>query len=429
MKILEIEINNTKTLKAFNKTLNGDNMEVAGPTGSGKTTAISCLWDILEKHGDMITHGKRKGSIRVKLGEGDQSIIAERKYTPSGSTIDLTMYDGEDPKAISIGDFRKMVSKLSVDPHKIMQMGPTERIRTLMAAAHIEIDLEELDRKIADAENDRLIEFRHMEAVEPSDDEPEKVAPVSTVALFKERQELQDHNAKTLQLRADSIKAEKRSEEIGIQIKENEAEIGQLEEQIKALREKNRIAGTQKSDYAKEYADLKNKADANGLKDLSDVDARIEKCDEINEKAAIYKRYHEEKKRYEKAKEDHLEAFRYVNELRDTKKSALENAQWPLKGLSIEDGEIYYKECLLSNLGQSEQMLVTAALAIADIEKHVVKVVRMDCVESMSKEDFIVLQKLFNTHGIQVLSTRVSRSDIEPQELVIVDGEYSDENQ
>ena len=41
LKIIEIVIENYKKIKAFYKRLDGQNMEVAGAPGQGKTTAIS----------------------------------------------------------------------------------------------------------------------------------------------------------------------------------------------------------------------------------------------------------------------------------------------------------------------------------------------------------------------------------------------------
>ena len=426
MKILSIEITNTKKLRAFFKNLNGKNMEVAGSTATGKTTAISALWEIISKQGDALTHGEKKGCIRVKLGDGEKSIIAERKFTPSGSTIAITAHTGDEVESINVSDFKKMLSGLAVNPHKIMGMGPTERVRTLMAAANLDIDLEALDVKINKAETARLEAFRDMENIEPGE-EPEMVEAVNTTALVAEKQRIADHNtareklldshdallAKTAECRNCARKKRNEAIDLNERIKILERDAAELEKQCEIGEEASKEIATEidKSEFLL----------------TEEIDAKLATIDETNQKAGAHKAYKAEVFRYEVAKEAHLEALRYAKECQDEKKDALAKAERPLEGLSIDDGNVLYNGSLMENLGESEQMLVTSALAVRDIEKHPLKIVRMDGVESMSKADFDKLQALFNERGIQVLSTRVSRGDVEPQELVIVDGVFEDE--
>jgi hypothetical protein len=426
MRIIEIDITNTKKLKAFRKVLGGDNLEVAGSTATGKTTAVSALWEILEKGGDALTHGEKRGCIRVTLGDGDRSIIAERVHTKAGSTISLTAHNGKTPEKISPADFKKMLSRLSVNPHKIMDMGPTERVRTLMAAADIEIDLEALDEEIRKKEESRLEAFRKMEAIEPGD-APEKTDAVSTMELLAEKARIEAHNRSTeamFRKHEALIEQVSRADEW---IKAKEERIESLREEILELQDRIGAMFNDRQINDAKATEAMREANSAGTLGLSKIDAELADVDRVNEKAALWKRWSFEKARWQDAKDEHLEIFRQVNELRDQKKTALESAKWPLGGLTIEDGQVMYKGFLLENLGESEQMLVCAALAIADIQKHPVRVVRMDGVESMSKADFDALKGLFNGRGIQVLSTRVSRGDAEPSEIVIVDGEYSEE--
>jgi hypothetical protein len=158
------------------------------------------------------------------------------------------------------------------------------------------------------------------------------------------------------------------------------------------------------------------------------IDEQISSAEETNRKAAVYAAYQDGVKKYEELIDAHKEADRKVKELFAKRKAALDSAKWPIEGLTISDGDVYYNGILFDNLGESEQMLVTAAIALGDIEKHDIKIVRMDGVESMSKKDYETLRTLFNERGVQVLSTRVSRGGIEQNEIEIVDGIYTEEN-
>ena len=430
MKILEIEITNTKKLKVFQKTLNGENMEVAGNTATGKTTAISALWDIIEKQGDSLTHGEKKGSIRVKLGGGEQSIIAERITTAKSSTISLTLCDADEKplEVITAADFKKMLSKLSVNPHKIMNMGPTDRVKTLMAAANLEIDLEQMDKQIAEAEEERLRLFRKMESIEPGE-EPPKAAAVSTSELVAEKERIQRINQHNKWERDSFPGFVEQDEEARKVLSDAESEKKELNQKLEKIEDKIIDAEVEAEFTATELSNQKEAIAALNDQSTEAIDEKLSTIDETNEMAAAHAHWVKESARYEDAKEDHREQFQEAKYLQDKKANALEKAQWPLEGLTIEDGKVLFDGCVLENLGESEQMLVTAALAVADIEKHPLKVCRMDGVESMSKADFETLQALFNDRGIQVLSTRVSRGEVEPQELVIVDGVYEEKGE
>jgi len=281
-------------------------------------------WDIIEKAGDALTHGEKKGGIRVVLGDGEQSIIAERTFTDKSSTISLTKYDaaGKPIETISAADFKNMLSKLSVNPHKIMGMGPTERVRTLMAAADIDIDLEALDAKIKQREEERLTAFRRMESIEPGE-EPEKAQAVSTQELLQERNQILFHNDRNDKVRreCDDLTVEARSIHISL---------GACNEEIIAMEEALRIKKREWVELTAKEKELQGKISTSqsvikGLEDKSTVaiDEKLSTIDETNKKAAAHSHWVAETKRYEEAKEAHLEIFRDAKYLQDKKAKAL----------------------------------------------------------------------------------------------------------
>jgi len=59
MKIIGIEIQNDRAIKTFKVALGGKNLTVAGDTGTGKTTSISGLWELIKQAADAI-HPRRE---------------------------------------------------------------------------------------------------------------------------------------------------------------------------------------------------------------------------------------------------------------------------------------------------------------------------------------------------------------------------------
>ena len=423
MKIISIEIKNDRAIKCFNLELNGNNLEVAGDTATGKTTAISALWNIVEKRGDCLTHGERKGSIKIVLGDGDKTIYAKRINTRSSSTITLASDDGE---KISIRDFKQMISDLSINPHKIMSMKPTERTKNLLKAADLgDVDLDDIELSITFAEEKRLELHRKASFLKPGDP-PEKVKSVSITDLLLQRDRLEKINAENERIRSShNILLEKRIayandlNAIGEQIKF-------LEESLEKAKEQRNSALSSINAHDEKMVFSNNHLKGLSDQDLSEINYEISQVESTNITALVYQQWQKKEEEYEDIQMEYTDASRLVKELREQKSQVLDGAKWPIDGLFIQDGDIIYNDCLIENLGESDQMLVCAALSIADIKAHDLKVVRIDGVESMDIDNFKKLQKLFNDSGIQVLSTRVSRGDIDPQEIVIVDGEYSD---
>ena len=425
MKILSIEIENNRAIKCFNLELNGKNLEVAGETGTGKTTTVNALWDILEKRGDSLTHGERKGSVKIELGDGEKSIFAKRVNTKKSSTITLTTDKGQ---TLNIKDFKQMVSELSINPHKIMDMKPMEQTKTLLKAADLgDVDLDKMDEDIAEAEQRRLDLHRKVELLQPGE-RPEKAEAVDVTQLIYDRDVMVEANNSNQQKRdmLNTLKTD--SDILGEKLLAAASNIKTLEQKLEEARKERDEIEADSNKLADRISEGEQHCDALEDHDLTEITEQISNAQETNNKANAWSAWKINEKKHEDATAEHSDADQDVKQLRADKASALDNAKWPIEGLNVEEGNVIYNGCLLENLGESEQMLVCAALAIADIKAHEIKVVRIDGVESMSADDFKRLQKLFNDEGIQVLSTRVIRGDAEPQEIVIVDGLFGDEN-
>lgn len=429
MKIISIEIVNSRAIRCFKLQLNGENLEIAGDPGTGKTTAVSALWDIIKKRADSLSHGQRKGHVIVRLGEGKKGIIATRTHTKAGSQITLKDERGA---PIDVSDFRRMISELSVNPHKILSMRPKEQAETLLAAADLGgFNLEDAEIEIAGLEEQRLDAHRAVAALAPGDP-PQKTSAISVTELAQKLEQAQEVNRQNDRARdkgerlAQAAAGERASlETVDQEIKNIQTQISQMQKRLKAQRtnrdEKASILKGTKEALKIHQDTIDKLEDA----ETASIQKAIFEAEATNRAANAWANWVEKDRGHQAAENRHAELADQVRDLRQRKADALNGAKWPLDGLEIDGGDVVYKGALLENLGSSEQMLVTAALAVADIKAHPLKVVRMDGVESMSIDDFKALTKLFNGQGIQVLSTRVSRDDVSETEIVIEEGVYS----
>lgn len=421
MKILSIEISNYKKIEALLLELDGKHLRVAGTTGQGKTTAISTLWDILETVGDPINHGKKepgaKALLRLVLGEpgSEKRVIAERTYSAGGTTsISIKSEDGKDK--ISAKEFKSWVSSLAVNPHRIMDMGPKEQTETLLRAAKIPkgVNLAQLDQERETAHASREEARKEVARLKSSIGiKPRKVEPVEIKATLDRLQEAQ----------ADQAQASAQDSRLAFQLESLDKDIADLEARLLAAKDR-------RANVEHELTELRKWASENIRPgEISELQEKLARAEEINAEAQKYETWKTENAKLEKSQADFTLHDIKVREVDEKKRAAVESIVWPVPGLSVQDGLIHFRGVPLCQCGNSEQILVCGALAAYEISKATLKVVRFDGVESMSAEDFQVLETLFEEKGIQVLSSRVTRGDLEDGEILIHEGKVQEVNE
>lgn len=442
--ILLLEIINNRFIKAFKARLNGKHLEVAGDTGTGKTTATSALWEILSPGSDRITHGEKKSTLKVVLSNGEDTITAVRNYLPSGSNIMVSRHivdeDGiPETKSISAKEFKGMLSPLSSNPHDIKSMKSRDKVELLLGSAGIPLEsYESADSAISLAAVELGDAQAHRKDSVPGD-EPEKADPVGAEALAKKIADINEHNAKCDALLSDVAATENAHEvaESNVFVLENNASsyaqsienhlqiINELKVDIEA--NKSVLTLSQKSLSKSRDAMKEAKRLSDSLKRIpqEEISNEVEKASRLNEVASIHKQW-EDRVEADKIAGDNLSRAQKTHKAAlKAKKLIMDGAELPLDGLTINDGELWYNEILVDNLGESEQMLVYGSLAIEDALSHDIRAVRMDGIESMGQEDYIKLRDLATEKKVQLFTTRVTRDDvISNTEILIADGYY-----
>lgn len=135
MKIINLQVENYKKVKAVEINPDGSLVILAGRTAQGKTSVIDAIWAALEG-GDVsrvtkqpIREGESQASVRIDLGE----YIVTRKWTKDG-VGNLTVAS---PRGAEYGSPQKildgLVGKMSMDPLAFTKQRPAEQIATLVA--------------------------------------------------------------------------------------------------------------------------------------------------------------------------------------------------------------------------------------------------------------------------------------------------------
>ncbi len=435
MNILKLEIENYKKLKAFKEELNGRNMPIAGPAGVGKTTAISALWDIIETVGEPLTKGEKKGHIKIVLGDGDKNIIAKREFTPKTNTPIILTSEGD---KLTMAEFKKFYSSLGVNPQDILNQKPKEFLKTVLSATKQPegMDIEAIEKELNSEEAERTLLFREYERAKKSlPPEPEAVQEVIVDELYKELEAERAKETQLQDLKNDLTWIADKGQGIKREIDREKESVKEIEDQIEELKKKLeekrgfiKQSEAQKETIKEEYSKKQSDLESFPAPDLQSIQAKIQEAQNINNKAKRYQEWVKQNEALNKADKSYRNQVENIKTLQTKLKEAMDKSEFPLKGLSVKEGKIYYEDILVDNLGTSKKNLVSAALAAEIIDKEDrLRAVRMDGVESMDENDFKEMQKIFNDKGIQVLSSRVIRKQEEAEDYEIVIEEQTEE--
>ena len=407
IKINKLEIENVKRVKAvkIEPTTNGITI-VGGKNNQGKTSVLDAIAWGLGGNKYRPSQPEREGSVippylHIVLSNG---LIVERK----GKNSDLKVIDpnGQKGGQLLLDSF---VEELAIDLPKFMNATSKEKAEILLRIIGVGKQLHELEQKEQETYNRRL-------AIGQIADQKAKYAkelpyypnapkePVTASELIRQQQEILTRNGENQHKR-------QRLTQIKTLATSQEAEIMQLRERLKEA----------ESRYAQTIVDLEiAEKDAIDLLDEStaELEANIQQIDEINRKV----RSNLDKDKAEAdASEYRVQYDQLTSEImliRQMKMELLTNANLPLPGLSVENGELLFDGQRWDNMSGSQQLRV--ATAIVRRLKPNCGFILLDKLEQMDLDTLFDFGQWLEHEGLQAIATRVSTG--EECSIIIEDG-------
>lgn len=407
VKINKLEIENVKRVKAvmIEPTANGLTI-LGGNNNQGKTSVLDSIAWALGGNKFKPSKPTREGSmnppsLRVELSNG---LIVERK----GKNSDLKVTD---PAGGRAGQqlLDSFVEEFALNLPKFMESTPKEKAATLLRIIGVGDKLYALDNQESQLYNERLTigrvadQKKKFAAEQPQYPE----APndlVSIADLITEQQAILARNGENAQKRLNQ-------EKIKNELHQSEARLAQLKE---ALAAEEAVHDKLMGDYIIANKSIEDLVDES----TAEIEQSIANIEEINRKvrANLDKAKAEEDAAEFAAKYDALSLE--IQKVRDERSQLLENADLPLPGLSVEDGELVFEGQKWDNMSGSQQLRISTA--IVRKLKPDCGFVLLDKLEQMDLPTLSEFGQWLESVGLQAIATRVSSG--EECQIIIEDG-------
>lgn len=400
MKISKLEIENVKRVKAVSlePTQNGLTV-IGGRNNQGKTSVLdSIAWAL---GGDKFkpTSARRDGSVVPPFlhVEMDNGLVVERK----GENSSLKVID---PAGRKGGQqlLNEFVETFALDLPRFMSQTSKEKANVLLRIIGVEEQLKKLDYDESTTFNRRrevgriaLQKQKYAEELPIYPDVPKE--PISASELILRQQDILAKNGENQRLRSEYANMVKHRDELT-------AKLAELQSELDALLPKLETAAKTAAELVDESTDeiresllniekINTKVRANGERERAEIEA-------------------------EQYKKDYDALTAEIEDLRAARTKLLDNANLPLPGLSVTDGELTYNGVKWDCMSGSDQL--KTATAIVRRLNPKCGFVLLDKLEQMDIDTLREFGAWLESEGLQAIATRVSTGD--ECSIIIEDG-------
>jgi predicted ATP-dependent endonuclease of OLD family len=424
VRILSLQAQNFKALRAVEITPTGAVVPIIGDNGAGKSSVLDSIYCALAGKKAIPSKPIRRGadSAVIKLDLGDVKVT--RKFSGDTTSVIVEAQSGARfPSPQRMLD--DLLGELSFDPLRFANAEPKAQLETLRSLVKLDVDVDALDGANArDYElrrdwNRKVDSLKERTTSLGAGIDPEMdTTPIDINALTSRMADASDHNAQIDRRRANR---ERTAQDVATLI--GKAQEKRLEAQ-RMLDEANAIA----ADAEAKQRLLDN---AETLPETIDVTALR---DEINAAMSA----NAERKDQERQRDAHRRAVDELQAASATsqnltaqmeartaaKVDAIANAKMPIDGLSFGDGEVLYQGVPLAQVSSAERIRVSFAMAIAKNPK--LRVVLLHDGPLLDEKSLAIVAQMAEEADVQVWIERVGRGPvgvlIQDGEVVSVDG-------
>ena len=407
IKINSLEFENVKRIKAVKLEPSQNGLTViGGKNGQGKTSVLDTIAWMLGGNKYMPSEPTRKGSVippslRIVM---DNGLIVER----SGKNSSLKVID---PNGNKSGQrlLDEFISSLALNLPAFMTSSNKEKAKILLQIIGVGEKLLEIEKKEVELYNRRHAigqiatqKANFAKEMTSYPDAPNE--PVTASELIRQQQEILARNGENQKKRENLAKIEAHANALSDKIAELNCELTSVLADLETAR--------------KDALMLHDESTEELERNIADIEAT-----NIKVRANLDKEKAEEDAKAYQQEYDTLSS--QLDAVRKAKFDLIHNANLPLEGLSVEDGELTYNGFKWDNMSGAEQLKVSTAI-VRKLNPNC-GFVLLDKLEQMDVDTLNEFGQWLEAEGLQAIATRVSTGD--ECSVIIEDGYIKDESE
>jgi hypothetical protein len=411
MKIIRLNAENVKRLKAVDISTNGQAVQiVAGRNAQGKSSVLDSIWMALDWKSAAketprpIRDGEEQARVKLDLGD----LVVTRWWENGKSTLLVEGADGgkvKRPQEL----LDSLLGHLSFDPLEFVQQGDREQVQTLLSLVDLPFNPAEIERDREDLYDARRVigqdlarakgAFESLPA--PAHDLPD--AEVSTSGLLAEY----DAAAQEIQRRAgierrvqDAAEAEARAAE-AVQL----AQTALLEAQARHANATTAAGEARQAVVA-----------LGPVPDVDSIKARLATLEETNARVRSAAQHRAARRQWADLQAEYDAKTEAIAALDARKAEGLAAARFPIDGLSFGEGGVTYNGVPFCQASSGEQLRVSLALAMAMNPE--LRVIRITDGSLLDSSNMALIEQMAQDNDYQVWVEVVSDSPDGPGVLI-----------
>lgn len=407
MKIVKLQAENVKRLKAVEITPDGNTVIISGKNGQGKTSILDSIWLALaggEAAKGMprpIRDGEKKANVTLDLGD----LKVTRRWTDNDkSYLQVDNKDGatfKSPQKM----LDALVGRLSFDPLAFAQQDEKAQLKTLQELVNIDpAPLEAKRKKFFDERTIINRDVSRLKAqlegmVAPAEDVPAE--EVSAADVLKELQAAQEQKTANDNKRRELQELKRKADG-------HKVAIESIDEQIKALQEKKEKESSLRTAVISQGKKLQTEIAALVDPDINSFQEKLNKVEETNKAVRNAKAYHATKADYEARKKESDFLTADIEKVDAEKESILKAAKFPVEGLGFDADGVTFNDIPFKQCSSAEKLRVSLAMAMSLNPK--LRVIRITDGSLLDSGNMKLIEEMAKDGDFQVWIEKVDES-------------------
>lgn len=396
MKIIKLEAENIKCLKAVQIKPDGSAVIIGGKNAQGKSTILDSICYALGGEAviadDPIRHGEEKAKIILDLGE----LIVTRTFTPKGTKVVVKNKDGStfsSPQAM----LNQLTSALTFDPLEFANSKPQVQLELLKKV--LGIDFSEQDTKYKKLFDERTDVNRRgkdlkarVDATHRHEDTPDEEVHISELTT-----------------KYSSVLAHK------TKLQDLKAKLERFSNELEQLRNRAVIVKQEIVNTEKEIESLNTQE----TEDPTEIEKKIASAEETNKRVRENKQYYNLTHTLSVMRDKSQALTDQLSSITEYKEKVLRETQLPVDGLGFNETGVTFNGIAFDQCSTAEQIKISVAMGLAMNPKLRVLLIREGSL--LDEDNLRLIAEMAATNDAQVWIERVSKGS--ECQVIIEDGE------